>query len=66
MVHYVRLSLHLLQSEHEGKICMKRRITREDPGRIGFASVFACLVCKNSKTPKLSPMADNTITLGGK
>ena len=33
--------------------------------RICFAFVFACMVGKNPKTPKLSPMADNAITPGG-
>ena len=37
----------------------------EDCKRICFAFAFACVVGKNPKTPKLSPMADYAITRGG-
>ena len=40
-------------------------MAREDCGRISFASVFAWVVGKNPKTPKLSHMADNAFTRGG-
>ena len=35
-------------------------MVEEDPGCIGFGLVFACVVGKNPKTPKLSPMADDS------
>ena len=56
--------LHVLQSEHEDKR-VKRCVAHEDRERICFAFAFACVVGKNPKTPKLSPMADDTITRGG-
>ena len=37
----------------------------EDRERICFAFISACVVGKNPKTPKLSPMADDTMTRGG-
>ena len=37
----------------------------EDCERICFLFVFACVVNKNPKTPKLSPMAGDAITRGG-
>ena len=38
---------------------------REDRERIFFAFNFGCFVGKNPKTPKLSLMADDPVTLGG-
>ena len=38
---------------------------REDCEHICFAIIFACVVGKNPKTPKLSPVADNAIARGG-
>ena len=64
-VHQMRMSPHLLWSESEDKTCVKHRMTCEDCGHIGFVFVFACMVRKNLKTPKLSPTADSAITLGG-
>ena len=58
----VRMSLHLLQPEHEDKTHIKYRMAGKDRGRFGFASIFACVVSKNQKTPKLNPMADDAIT----
>ena len=43
----------------------KRKIAREDCERICLSFIFACVVGKNPKTPKLSPMTDNAITRGG-
>ena len=40
-------------------------MTRKDRGRICFVWVFACVVGKNLKTPNLSPMAYDAITLDG-
>ena len=37
----------------------------KDHGCIGFAFAFECVIAKNLKTPKLSPMADSAITRGG-
>ena len=54
--------LHVLRSEHEHA---KHQISREDHENICFAFVFACVGVKNPKTPKLSPMAENSITWGG-
>ena len=42
----------------------KSRVVCEDRERICFAFVFACVVGKNLKTPKLSPLADDAITRG--
>ena len=39
-------------------------MAREDREIICFAFVFACVVGKDLKTPKLSPMAGNSITQG--
>ena len=58
--------LHLLWSEREDKTHIKCRTAREDGGRISFAFLFACVVSRNPKTPNFSPMADDTITLGGR
>ena len=45
----------------------KSRTAREDRKRIFcFAFSFTCVVRKNPKTPKMSPMADDAITRGGK
>ena len=60
------MPLHLLRCEREDKTGVKRSMACEDRGRIGFAFVFACMVGKNQKTPKLSPMADDAITQKGK
>ena len=57
--------MYLLQSKHEGKTQVKCRTVCKDCGGIYFAFVFACVVGKNLKTPDLSPMADDAITLGG-
>ena len=46
--------LHVLRYERE-----------ENRKRICIAFAFACVVDKNPKTPKLSPIADNAITRGG-
>ena len=51
-VRQVHMSLHLLQSKREDKTRVK---PGKDHGRIGVAFVFACVVCKNPKTPKSSP-----------
>ena len=59
------MSLHLLQSEREDETRKTSRMACEDHGRIGFMSVFECMVGKNLKTPKLSSMVDNAITRGG-
>ena len=40
-------------------------MAREDRERICFVFAFACVVGKNPKTAKLSPMADDAITRGG-
>ena len=40
-------------------------MVHDDSEPVGFAFVFACVVGKNPKTPKLSPMADDAITRGG-
>ena len=40
-------------------------MAQEDGERICLASSFACVISKNLKTPKLSPMADEAITRGG-
>ena len=37
----------------------------KDCERVCFAFIFACVVGKIPKTPKLSPMADDAITQGG-
>ena len=37
----------------------------EDHEHIYFAFVFACVVSKHPKTPKMSAMADDPITQGG-
>ena len=58
----VHMSLHLLRTEHEDKTCVKCLMVHKDGGSIGFVFVFACMVGKKLKTPKLSPMADNAIT----
>ena len=47
------------------KTHVKRCASHEDREHICFAFAFACVVGKNLKTPKLSPMADNAITQGG-
>ena len=59
------MSLHLPQSEREDKKCVKRSMVCEDGERIDFAFVVVCMVGKNPKTPKLSPMTDYAITRGG-
>ena len=59
------MSLHLLWSEREDKTSIKRCTAREDHERIGFGFVFAWVVSKNPKTPKLSPMGDDAITQCG-
>ena len=43
----------------------KYRKAHKDCERISFAFIFARVVSKNLKTPKLSPMADDAITWGG-
>ena len=58
----MRVSLHLLRSEREDKICVKHCMARKDRRRIDFMFVFAYVVGKNPKTPKLSPMAKEAIT----
>ena len=42
-----------------------RETTRKDRERICCAFAFVCVIGKNLKTPKLSPMADDAITRGG-
>ena len=49
----------------EDNICVKRCMTHKYCGQVCFAFVFACIVGKNQKTPKLSPMADDATTRGG-
>ena len=39
-------------------------LAHKDLGRIDFAFVFACAVCKNLKAPNLSPHSYDAITLG--
>ena len=56
--------MHVLRYGREGKICIKGCAWREDCERICFAFALACVVGKNPKTPKFSPMADDTITQG--
>ena len=57
------MSLYLLQSECEDKIRLNRCMAHEDHARNGF--VFVCVVGINANSsPKLSPMADNTIRRG--
>ena len=43
---------------------LKSRTAREDRGHICFKFVFACVVGKDPKTPKLNPMADDAIYMG--
>ena len=57
--------LHVLQYEHEDKHASKRCAVRKDHECICFAFACAYEVHENLKIPKLSPMADNTITQGG-
>ena len=64
VVRLVRMSLHPLQSECEDKSRTKCCMVHEDHGRIGFVFVFACVVGRNAKTPKLSCMANDAITQG--
>ena len=52
-------------TERDDKHGLKRYTAHEDCVRICFTFVFVCGVGKNSNTPKLSPMADDAITLGG-
>ena len=59
------MSLHLLRSEREDAIRVKRHMAHKDQGRIVFAFDFVCMVSRNPKTNKLSPMADNIIKRGG-
>ena len=49
----------------EDKTRIKFCTARKDREHICFAVAFTCVVSKNPKTPKFSPMADNAITLGG-
>ena len=46
--------LHVAQSECEDKQAQKCCTVREDCDRICFVFIFACVVYKNPKTPKLS------------
>ena len=39
-------------------------MAREDLERVCYVFTFACVVGKTLKTPKLNPMADDTITQG--
>ena len=64
-VRQVHMSRHLPRSECEDKTHVKCCMARKDRERIGFAFVFVCVVGKNPKTPKLSPIADDAITRGG-
>ena len=65
MARQVRVLPHVLQYEREDNLTRVKRCTaRDDRGRICFAFTFACVVDKNPKTPKLSPIADDTITRG--
>ena len=67
--------LYLLPSECVDKIHVKHHIAYKDHGCTGFVLVFACMVrknlktqavvCKNPKTLKLNPIADDTITQDG-
>ena len=61
----MHISLYLLQSEHEDKTCITRRMAHKYHECIGFAYVFAFMVVKKPEDPKLSSMADNGITWGG-
>ena len=45
--------LHLLWSEREDKICVKRCMARKDRRRIDFVLVLAYVVGKNPKTPQI-------------
>ena len=52
-------------SEREVKQVQKRCTSGKDHEHICFAFIFVCVVGKNLKSPKLSPMADDAITRGG-
>ena len=64
-VFQVHVSLHLLRSKRENKTWVKRCMVRKYRRRIDFSFVFAYVVGKNPKTPKVNPMAENAITRGG-
>ena len=54
-----------MRSEHKDKQAQKPSTACEDCERTCFAFIFTCVVVKNPKTPKLSPMADDAITRSG-
>ena len=58
----MRVLLHLLRSEREDEICVRHCMARKDRRRVDFVFVFAYVVGKNPKTPKLSLMANEAIT----
>ena len=53
----MRMLLHVLRSN--------KRMVRKDHKGVCFTFIFVCVVGQKTKTPKLSPMADDTITQGG-
>ena len=57
--------LHERRYGCEDKTRIKCCSARKDCERIYYAFAFACVVGKNPKTPKLSPMAEDAITQGG-
>ena len=63
-VRQVRMSLQLLLSEREDKTCFKCHMAREDVCMHWFCFCFCVHGRQNPKTPKLSPMADDSITQG--
>ena len=55
--------MHVLWSDCEDKHTLKA--ARHAKVVSAFCFAFACVVGKNLKTPKLSPMVDDAITRGG-
>ena len=60
---YVTASAAVWPWRQIASLSMAPELDRE---RIGFAFLFVCMVGKKRKTPKLSPMADDAITRGGR
>ena len=59
------MSLHLLQSEHEGKTCIKRCMASTKNVEALVCVCFCVRGRQKLKDPKYSPMADDAITWGG-
>ena len=57
--------MHVLRAERENNRTLKAAWRAKIVSAFVFAFAFACVVCKNLKTPKLSTMAEDAITWGG-